>query len=186
VSWETLETELQRWHASRDQDAGRAALAFLEVELRLMVPALVKRTWPEHLVEDALYAFLLKLIENPLPPDIERLRSYVARAFRYHCIDCYEARRRQENLIGNETAPWEPPTESSPSPEAIALQAEQGRELRGALGRLDIADRIVLKLDGAPELLDDEELGWMGARLGLDNASVSKAVDAHPVDLDGG
>lgn len=176
VSWETLQTELQRWHESRDRAAGRAALAFLEVELRLMVPALVRRTWPEDLVEDALRAFLLKLIKKPLPPDIQKRRNYVAQAFRYHCIDCFEARRRQENSVGSETAPWEPLTESSPSPESIVLQAERDQELRGALGKLDIADRIVLKLDDAPELLDDEELGWMGARLGLDNAAVLKEV----------
>lgn len=178
VSWETLAIELRHWHESRDRDAGRAALAFLEVELRLMVPALVRRTWPDHLVEEALGAFLLKLLEKPLPRDIERLRGYVARAFRHHCVDCYEARRRQGAADGSEVAPWEAPMEGAPSPEVLALQVEQARELREALGKLDIADRIVLKLDDAPELLDDEELDWMGARLGLDNAAVLAAVMA--------
>ena len=141
-----------------------------------MVPALVRRTWPEDLVEDAIRAFLLKQLEKPLPPHIGMPRNFMAKAFRFHCIDCYEAPHRQESQGDQETAPRELATEGSSSPEARALQAERARALRAALQTLDLEDRIVLKLDDAPELLDDEELGWMGARLGLDNATVLDAV----------
>ncbi|MDP2270499.1 MAG: hypothetical protein Q8K32_07170 [Archangium sp.] len=186
MSWETLEAELRRWHESRDRVAGRAALTFLEAELRLMVPLQVRRTWPEDLVEDALRDFLLKLVDVPLPPGIENPRRYLARAFRNHCIDLHEARRRRREVsVEDGPAGWDPPADGSESPTEIALQGERARQLHAALRQLVIADRIVLKLDHAPELLDDDEVRWLAARTEMDAAAIRQAVasseDMHAI-----
>ena len=46
MSWDAIGDELRCWYASGDQEAGRSALAFLESELRRMVPGLARWTWP--------------------------------------------------------------------------------------------------------------------------------------------
>ena len=56
------------------------------------------------------------------------------------------------------------------------LNAERGRQLRAALQRLEIADRIVLKLDHAPELLEDDEVRWLADRAGMEPATIWQAV----------
>jgi len=78
MSWETVLPDLKCWHEARDREAGRRALTFLEPELRLMVPGLVRRTWPQDLIEDALRDFLHKLVNSPLPNNIDNLRSYLS------------------------------------------------------------------------------------------------------------
>ena len=111
VIWETVDASLRRWHAAGDRDALRAALVFLEPQLRLLVPALVRRSWPADLVEDALHSFLLKLVEAPLPGCIDHPKSYLARALRNHCIDTHEARmRRHESSLEGAPAGWAPAT----------------------------------------------------------------------------
>jgi len=177
MSWDTIGDELRRWHASGDQEAGRSALAFLEPELRRMVPVLARRTWPGDVIEDALRDFLAKVIKVPLPPKIDDLRRYLGRAFRNHCIDVHEARsRRRETLVDAAAGGWEPPSEDGVSPATLVLEAERGRHLRAALQRLEIADRIVLKLDHAPELLDDDEVRWLADRAGMEPATIRQAV----------
>lgn len=179
VSWETLGAGLRRWHDSGDRDALRAALVFLEPQLWLMVPALVWRTWPADLVEDALRSFLLRLVETPLPADMKSPRSYLKRALRNHCIDQYEARsRRRESSIEDVPAGWEPADDGEDSPAERMDQQQRAEQVHAALRKLEIADGIVLKLVYAPEWLDDEEVGWLGERLALDATSVRAAVAA--------
>ena len=79
MSWDSVGDELRRWHASGDREAGRSALAFLESELRRMVPVLAHRTWPGDVIEDARRDFLVKVIEVPLPPGVADLRRYLGR-----------------------------------------------------------------------------------------------------------
>jgi DNA-directed RNA polymerase specialized sigma24 family protein len=177
MSWDAIGDELRRWHASGDQEAGRSALAFLEPELRRMVPGLVRRTWPSDVIEDALRDFLVKVVEVPLPTGIDDLRRYLGRAFRNHCIDVHEARsRRRETLVDDAPGGWESPSEDRVSPVTLVLDAERGRHLRAALQRLEIADRIVLKLDHAPELLEDDEVRWLADRAGMEPATIRQVV----------
>lgn len=177
MSWDAIGDELRRWHASGDREAGRSALAFLEPEFRRTVPVLARRTWPGDLIEDALRDFLVKIIEVPLPPGIDDLRHYLGRAFRNHCIDVHEARsRRRETPVDDAAGGWEPPSEDGVSPATLVLDAERGRHLHAALQRLEIADRIVLKLDHAPELLDDDEFRWLADRAGMEPATIRQAV----------
>jgi DNA-directed RNA polymerase specialized sigma24 family protein len=177
MSWDAIGDELRRWHASGDREAGRSALAFLESELRRMVPGLARRTWPPDVIEDALRDFLVKVIEVPLPPGIDDLRRYLGRAFRNHCIDVHEARSRRRETSTNDAAEgWDPPIEDDVSPAAVVLVAERSRQLRAALQRLEIADSIALKLDDAPELLDDDEIRWLADRIGTEPATIREAV----------
>lgn len=177
MSWDAIGDKLRRWHASGDREAGRSALAFLEPALRRMVPVLVRRTWPGDAIEDALRDFLVKVIEVPLPPGIDDLRRYLGRAFRNHCIDVHEARsRRREAQVDDGAGRWEPPSEDAVSPATFVLDAERGRRLRAALQRLEIADRIALKLDHAPELLEDDEVRWLAERAAMEPAAIRQAV----------
>jgi DNA-directed RNA polymerase specialized sigma24 family protein len=179
MSWDAIGDELRRWHASGDREAGRSALAFLEPELRRMVPVLARRTWPGDLIEDALRDFLVKIIEVPLPPGIDDLRCYLGQAFRNHCIDDHEARsRRRETPVDDAAGGWEPPSEDGVSPATLVIDAERGRHLRAALQRLEIADRIVLKLDHAPELLEDDEVRWLADRAAMAPAAIRLAVES--------
>lgn len=172
-----MQEELRRWHESRDREAGRTALAFLEGELRLMVPGLVRRTWPQDLVEDALRSFLVKLLEKPLPAPLDKPRGYVAQAFRNCCIDLHMAwRRRRESSIEDAPAGWEPPADSDESPADVASREEEAQLIRAAIGQLEIADRIALKLDDAPEWLDDEEVRWLSDCGGTSPLEVRRAV----------
>lgn len=66
ASWDNAFDLLVQWHEERRPEVGRAVLRFIESELRLMTPALVRRSWPEDLVEDALRDFLVRLVEHHL------------------------------------------------------------------------------------------------------------------------
>jgi DNA-directed RNA polymerase specialized sigma24 family protein len=178
MSWETIVAELRRWHETHDWDAGRATFTFLETELRGMIPGPVRREWPGDLVEDALRGFLLRLLKERLPAGIANPRPYLARAFRNHCIDLDRARRgRRECSVESQPAGWEPPGEDGESPAAAAQQREQVQRLHAALRRLEIADRVVLKLEHAPELLDDEEARWLAARAKMDDTVLRRALE---------
>lgn len=142
---------LRRWHDQRQPEVGRAVLRFIESELRLMTPALVTRSWPEDLVEDALRDFLVWLVEHRLRDDINDARKYLGRAFRNHCIDCYRARaRKRETSFEAGAGEWESPAESSVSPLDGILREEQSARVQAALVHLSPADRVILKLELAP------------------------------------
>ena len=177
MTWEMAGAALRRWHESGDREAGRAVFSFLEAELRLMVPGLVRRTWPEDLVEDAIHSLLTRLVEIPLPRDIDNLPGYLSRAFHNHCIDLYEARRRRmESSVEGGPSGWEPPARHDESPAEVAARRERADRLHRALQRLEIADRVVLKLEHAPEWLDGEEVGWLAGRQALDQAEMWEAI----------
>ena len=176
LNWANVGAALRRWHTDLDREVGGQAISFLESELRLMVPGLVRRTWPPELVEDAVRSFLLKLIEVPLPDGIEQLRAYIARAFRNHCVDLWEARqRRRERPL--ESVIWDPPTHSeSYSPAAAVTKKDTQRALLQAFQKLDIVDRVALKLVHAPEWIEEPELEWLARRLSASVAETRRLI----------
>ena len=166
-SWDTLGSLLARWYEREDREASRAALTFLEQELRLMTPAIVRRTWDKALIEDAVQTVLLQIIKKPLAPESEigNLRNYLHRMFRNQCIDVWRRRnRRKEASLDNLDAGWEPLSTSPRSPLEETLAQERQDQVCRAIAGLETSDRIVLKLEHAPEWLDDDELTWLGRR----------------------
>jgi DNA-directed RNA polymerase specialized sigma24 family protein len=177
VSWETAQHLLLQWHEARLPNVGRAVFTFIEEELRLMIPPLVQRTWPEDLIEDALRSFLTRLIERPLTHEINNLRSYLRRTFNNHCIDCHRARMRMPEI------PFEPHLhegrhldDNLSSKLDQMLVADEHKRLHAAMARLPIRDRIALKLELAPEWLSEEEASWLAARAGSSMAHVWDAI----------
>lgn len=179
ASWDNALDLLGRWHDERQPEVGRVVLRFIESELRLMTPALVTRSWPEDLVEDALRDFLVWLLEHRLPDDINDARNYIGRAFRNHCIDCYRARaRKRETWLEVEAREWESPAESLGSPLDAVLREELSARVQAALARLSPADRVILKLELAPLWLTQEELSWLAESTGTTVFRVRDAIDA--------
>ncbi|MCK6505657.1 hypothetical protein L6R53_20045 [Myxococcota bacterium] len=184
--WHQALVDLSRWHSARDRAAARAALTFIEPELRLAIPPLVRRTWPEEQVEDALREFLTRLLERPLPAAITQPRRYVVRSFRNRCIDLHRAHQGRCEVAAAEDAGWEP---IDPAPDAPTRMAgeEQARALRSALDALPVADRVALKLVDAPEWLDDTERTWLSAQAGLPPdalwSAIQAADDVHALTL---
>ncbi len=179
ASWDNALDLLVQWHEERRPEVGRSVLRFIESELRLMTPALVRRSWPEDLVEDALRDLLVRLVESRFPDDITDLRAYLRRTFRNHCIDCYRARaRKRESSLETGAGEWEIPAEPSASPLHAVLRDEQRARVHAALARLSPADRVVLKLELAPEWLTEEEVFWLAERTGSNASGLRDAIDA--------
>lgn len=177
ASWDNALDLLQRWHEERRPEVGRAVLRFLESELRLMIPALVRRSWPDDLVEDALRDFLVRLVEHRLPSDIADLRAFLRRAFRNHFINSYRARtRKREISFEASAAEWDRPEEAAASPLHAVLRDERRARVQAALARLSLVDRVVLKLELAPEWLDEEEVVWLAVRTASHPHEVRKAI----------
>lgn len=179
ASWDNALDLLAQWREERRPQVGRSVLRFIESELRLMTPALVRRSWPEDLVEDALRDFLLRLVESRLPSGITDLRAYLRRAFRNHCIDGYRANsRRRETSLEAGPGDWESPEDPSASPLHAVLRDEQRARVHAALAGLSLADRVVLKLEIAPEWLSEEEVSWLAERTASTSSGVRAAIDA--------
>lgn len=179
ASWDNALDLLVQWHDERRPEVGRAVLRFIESELRLMIPALVRRSWPEDLVEDALREFLARLVENRLPSEITDFRAYLRRAFRNHCIDGYRARaRKRETSLDVSECEWERPEAPPASPLQSLLRDEQRTRVQTALARLSLADRVVLKLEFAPEWLQEVEVAWLAERAASTPSDVRMAINA--------
>lgn len=177
ASWDNAFELLQQWHEERPPDVGRVILSFIESELRLMTPALVLRSWPNDLVEDALRNVLVQLVENPLPNNITDLRAYLRRAFRNRCIDVYRVRKR-ETPLNDSAGEWEHPDQTGTSPLDAILLDEQRVRVRTALNRLTMTDRVVLKLELAPEWLVEEELAWLAQRTAQTPSAIRQSINA--------
>ena len=164
--WDQAIDDLRSWHVEGSASAARAALVFVEGELRLAIPPLVRRSWPPELVEDAVREFLSRLLEKRLPEGIADPGRYIIRAFRNRCIDRHRARQRRREVGGLGDAGWELPAPDE-SQERKLQRAELAQQMAGALDTLSVADRVALKLVDAPEWLDDGEIAWLGQRAGL-------------------
>lgn len=165
MNWQDIADGLRRWHERRDRAAARTVLEFLEPELRLKVPAIVRRRWPPDLVEDALRGFLLKVIERPLNSALSDPKAFFVASFRNHCIDLHMAhsRRPESHAVdASALADLAGPPEDSPA-EAL-VRTERETKVRDALNRLGMADRVVLKLEHAAEWLADREFAWLANR----------------------
>lgn len=179
ASWDNALDLLQQWHAERQPEVGRAVLRFIESELRSMTPALVRRSWPDDLIEDALRDFLVRLVENPLPSDITDIRAYLRRAFRNHCIDGYRARaRKREKPLDTSAGQWEQPEQTTASPLKAVLRDERRARVQAAVARLSLSNRVVLKLELAPEWLVEDEVAWLAERTAQTPSAVRQAIDA--------
>ena len=177
--WDNALSLLEQWHEERRPEVGRSVLRFIESELRLMTPALVRRSWPADLVEDALRDFLERLVDSRLPSEITDLRAYLRSAFRNHCIDGYRARaRKRETSLEAGKGEWESPEEFSCSPLHSVLRDEQRARVHAAIARLSLVDRVVLKLELAPEWLDEAEAAWLAERTAQTPSDVREAIDA--------
>lgn len=171
--WREAIDHLSVWHSKQDRRAAAAALAFVEVELRLRIPPAARRRWPREQVEDALQSFLLRLIQKPLPTLVEHPAAYLTRMFRNWCIDIERGRQRAP------TEPWEDATlveQIHPEP-SVRQDLER---LTAALAALSIDDRVAIKMTDAPEILTWEEFDWLGSRAGLSALEVRDRVMACP------
>lgn len=175
--WQDAVADLALWHGERRASAARSALTFIEAELRLAVPPLVRRSWPEEQVDDVLREFLARLLDRPLPADVEDPRRYLIRAFRNSCIDRHRALQRRMEVPIPEPTTWEP-AEAGPSPAQRIEDQERARWVQGALEALPLADRVAIKLVDAPEWLDEAELAWLAERTGLSIEATSSAIQA--------
>lgn len=173
VSWENAHRLLLKWHEDSDPEVGRAVFYFLEVELRLMIPSLVRRSWPEDLVEDTLRSFLSRLVERPLATEISSLRAYLRRSFGNYCIDCHRAQaRRREIPLEIHSNEWDQVVEYTRS----RIVDEAHTNLSLAMASLSIKNRVVLKLELAPEWLSDEEIDWLASRTNSNSACILDAI----------
>jgi DNA-directed RNA polymerase specialized sigma24 family protein len=179
ASWDDALERLREWHEVGDREGVRSVFHFLESELLLMTPSVVRRTWPPDLIEDSVREFLLRLLTQRLPDGVAEARTYIQRAFRNHCIDGHRARvRRREIALDAGAREWEIPDAASPSPLDAALRAESGVRLREALGRMPKADRIALKLELASEWLDEQDVAWLAEQASSTPSEVRAAIDA--------
>jgi len=176
MDWGSAVAALRNWHQRRSRSAARSALEFLEPQLRLQVPPLVRRTWPSELVEDALRGFLTRLLERPLPDEIDSPRRYLTSAFRNRLIDLHRAQQRRNEVPPPEDSDWPPGEEESP--EMRIEREQQASELATALASLSMADRVALKLVDAPEWLSSEEVAWLAAKSGSTHQGVVEAIDS--------
>lgn len=175
--WKRAVDDLRAWHTDRRASAARSALVFIESELRLAIPPMVRRTWPVEQVEDALREALARLLERPLPADLDDPRRYVVRAFENRCIDLHRAQQRHLKATEKAAAEWAP---NDPSGGAERRMEEHQRAVafQAALDRLSIADRVALKLVDGPEWLDATELEWLANGQGKSAAEVRSAIAA--------
>ena len=172
--WHAAIHGLRLWHAHGDREAARSALEYLEVELRLRIPAAARRRWPAEQVEDALQGFLTRLLKRPLPETaVERPAAYLARAFRNWCIDIERGRKRHAGEPWDDNTPGE---WDSGSPET----RQRLERVAAALDALSVEDRVAIKMTDAPEMLTEVELAWLGARAGLALDTVASKVLACP------
>ena len=180
---------LESWYDCRDHNVGRVVFSFLEQQFRLMIPVLVRREWSGERIEDVLRDLLLKVIEKPSPGVIKNPRAYFKRALRNRFIDLHRKRRRKnEHPIDEERWPHLYEDRVTPSALALIVTEERSSRLHSALEQLATADRVVLKLDFAPEWLTLAEQEWLATRTDRTVSSVQAAIlaadgDTHALSL---
>lgn len=180
VTWDNAREWLDAWHRERRPRVGRAVFGFLEVELRLILPPMVKRALPEDQVDEVLQDVLAKLVADPVRGGVRDLKGYLKQVLKNRFIDLERKRkRRPEDLLDTvEVGELEGPVDRGPRG-VEALVAEEARAVvRRALDALSVDDRVALKLDHAPEWLSEEEVAWLAARAGSSVDEVTRRI-AH-------
>ena len=173
MDWSDVPDKLRQWHENGCRESARVALRFLEKQFRSMIPGIVRRKWPEDLIESELQERLKKFLEEPLSDNIEKPERYFRKCLQHHFINVY--RKQKGNLEMQRFDEGEtlksPPVEhsatftsSTRSPEASLKELQRARSLHEALQQLSVADRVALKLVSCPLWLDDEEISWLAGR----------------------
>lgn len=166
VSWDNLQDLLAQWHQTRQRALGHLVFVFLEEELRLMFPSHIRNVWSDEMRDDVLQSFLSKLIERPLPQNIDHIRSYMRSMLRNHCMDHHRRMARDFNTQDdvNKLEQTKAKHQSDENPAIIKQELE--RRL-ASFAQLPISDRVVLKLNYACNWLEQDEMVWLAARSGL-------------------
>lgn len=184
MSWDLVLDALTQWHATQDPAHGNALFRFLEEELRAMLPNIVRRKWSESAIDDALQKVLIQLSQKPLPDSVSDPRNYIARILRNRCISIQRAEKRKQEVSLDADEVLEPETDSetdapySSSPARVALQKERVNHYLAVLAQLNIADRVALKLESAPNWLNNEEMDWLSNQSGLALPALREAISA--------
>lgn len=176
-TWEDAWADLELWHAEHRVSAARSALQFIESELRLRAPPEARGPANVEILNDALQNFLEGLLKKPLPCLPENPRAYLRRALRNRCIDLLRKQQRRSEVPIQEDQGRESPANEPPADHGMERH-EDAAQLRAALATLAIQDRVALKLVDAPELLDTQELRWLGERGRLSQDQVLERIHA--------
>lgn len=182
ISWDNLLEGLGLWHQQRDETLGRAVFAFLECELRWMTPPIARRLWSEEDLEDALHDFLLRLLKKPLQGSVREPKAYLRRMFHNHHTRRHKTEQRGASAE-DEVDWWDEQEASGLSPLAQTLRDEQREQLSIQFAKLQITDRVVFKLAGAPYWLSDDEVEWLAQRSGLSVADVRETIRTAGGDM---
>lgn len=162
-SWGSCLRDLATWHGRGSAAALSRALVFAEQEVRLATPPVVRdRLGPEG-VDEAVQEFLERLMRRPLPDGVRDPAAFVATSWRNHALTALRTKRRREARVRPADVAV---VTATVEPQALGRleAADDRRLLRSALGRLRPDDRLVLKLEHAPEWLDREELEALAER----------------------
>lgn len=177
MDWDRALDGLERWHRREDREVARAALEFIESELRLMIPPMVRDRWPKDLVEDGLRGFMKKLLEKPLKNTPDHPRAYFSRSLKRHFIDIHRREPDEPDWsLDDERLEPRHLTSKAISPEEGALEKQCALWLHAALATLTVDDRVALKLKHGPHWLDEEEILWLAERGGCEPAAVRTAL----------
>ena len=179
--WHDVQVQLRRWHQEGDRDSLRSALRFIEGELRNALPAAVKRGLPLADQDDAINSMLKRLIEQPLPEELDDLHSYLMAIFRNHCLDMGRKARRMAGRDAAFCEEWPVHQPRGRTPEEELASARISRAINAAFEKLPIEDRVAAKLDLAPERLTPGELAWISGRLAVTPEDAATAI-RHATD----
>ncbi len=178
AKWHRALHDLVAWHDRRDRERAEVALRFLEPRLRHFMPPAARRRWPTQQTEEAIQAFLERLLARPLPDAaFNAPAAYLRKSFQHWCIDIQRQRKREP------TEPWE--DEDHDHGDDVDYETRQAaraevRRTMDALGTLEIPDRVAIKLVDAPSQFDDDELAWLCERTQRTREDILAEVLACP------
>ncbi len=169
TKWQEAFRDLAAWHTHQDHAAANRALSTIESWLRTRIPPAARSRWSHDEIDDAIQGFLERLLNKPLPDNIDDPRAYLGRAWRNWCIS------RQRGRKTDKHAPWDEDRAPETTRQAPDIQQRLARASE-ALETLSIKDRVVIKLVDLPWALSWKELTWLGQRSGRSATEVRDAV----------
>lgn len=158
-NWQEALRDLAAWHTHQDHTAAHRALSTIESWLRTRIPPAARARWSHDEIDDAIQGFLERLLNKPLPDDIDAPRAYLGRSFRNWCIS------RQRGRKSDRHAPWDEDRAQETTNQAPAIKQQLARAAE-ELQNLSMKDRVVIKLVDLPWALTRNELTWLGQRSG--------------------
>ena len=130
-------------HVARDRDAAMDGYAYVLEQLRADGYRRLRAYTPQTTTR---FTTWLVVVTRRLLLDFYRHRYGRSRSESDARRDQHAARRRLEDLVGDEIDPEELPTAATHGPDAAVRRAELARALRVALDELDPSDRLLLAL----------------------------------------